>query len=57
MKDYKAMYEKQVRWINDILFRFDRMQDATTSQALRFLHTVREELDMMVPTMFELEME
>ncbi len=51
------MYEKQVRWINDILFRFDRMQDATTSQALRFLHTVREELDMMVPTMFELEME
>ena len=51
------MYEKQVRWINDILFRFDRMQDATTPQALRFLHTVREELDMMVPTMFELEME
>jgi len=43
-----AAYDKQVRWINDILFRLERMQEASTSQRLRFLLTVQEELEMMI---------
>ena len=43
-----AAYDKQVRWINDILFRLERMDEASTSQRLRFLLTVQEELEMMI---------
>tara|TARA_B100001094_G_scaffold323049_1_gene373293 strand:+ start:316 stop:618 length:303 start_codon:yes stop_codon:yes gene_type:complete len=43
-----AAYDKQVRWINDILFRLERMDEASTGQRLRFLLTVQEELEMMI---------
>ena len=43
-----AAYDKQVRWINDILFRLERMEEASASQRLRFLLTVQEELEMMI---------
>jgi hypothetical protein len=43
-----AAYDKQVRWINDILFRLEKMEEASASQRLRFLLTVQEELEMMI---------
>ena len=43
-----AAYDKQVRWINDILFRLEKMDEATTSQRLRFLLTVQEELKELI---------
>ncbi len=43
-----AAYDKQVRWINDILFRLEKMDDASTGQRLRFLLTVQNELEMMI---------
>ena len=43
-----AAYDKQVRWINDILFRLERMDEASTGQRLRFLLTVQEELETMI---------
>jgi hypothetical protein len=43
-----AAYDKQVRWINDTLFRLEKMEEASVSQRLRFLLTVQEELEMMI---------
>jgi hypothetical protein len=43
-----AAYDKQVRWINDILFRLEKMDEASTGQRLRFLLTVQDELEMMI---------
>tara|TARA_R110002049_G_scaffold24686_17_gene87691 strand:- start:251 stop:538 length:288 start_codon:yes stop_codon:yes gene_type:complete len=43
-----AAYDKQVRWINDILFRLEKMEEASVSQRLRFLLTVQDELEMMI---------
>ncbi len=43
-----AAYDKQVRWINDILFRLEKMEEASASQRLRFLLTVQDELEMMI---------
>ena len=43
-----AAYDKQVRWINDILFRLEKMQEASEEYRSRYLQTVYEELEMMI---------
>ena len=43
-----AAYDKQVRWINDILFRLEKMQEASEEYRSRYLQKVYEELEMMI---------
>ena len=43
-----AAYDKQVRWINDILFRIEKMQEASEEYRSHYLQTVYIELEMMI---------